>query len=120
MKKLSMNFKSGASHMSRSACGSRPAIVRFSAAIALSSVLVLGGCDSLDSLLSVDAPSRVVASDLNNPSAAGLLVRSVANELRCAAVYYAAASALTGMEWADASNNSVANIWDSRNHDTSG
>jgi len=106
--------------MSRRACGSRPATVRFTAALALSSVLVLGGCDSLDSLLSVDAPSRVVASDLTNPSAAGLLVRSVANELRCAVVYYAAASALTGMEWADAANNSISNIWDSRNHDTSG
>ena len=120
MKKTSMNFKLGASPMSRRACGSRPATVRFTAALALSSVLVLGGCDSLDSLLSVDAPSRVVASDLTNPSAAGLLVRSVANELRCAVVYYAAASALTGMEWADAANNSISNIWDSRNHDTSG
>ena len=70
--------------MSRSACGSR-SVVRFTAALALGSVLVLGGCDSLDSLLSVDAPSRVVASDLTKPSAAGLLVSSVANELRCAA-----------------------------------
>ena len=119
MKKISTNFKLGVSHMSRGACGSRP-VVRFTAALALSSVLVLGGCDSLDTLLSVDAPSRVVASDLNQPSAAGLLVSSVANELRCAAAWYAAASALTGMEWADASNNSVTNIWDSRNHDTSG
>ena len=36
--------------MSRGACGSRP-VVRFTAALALSSVLVLGGCDSLDTLL---------------------------------------------------------------------
>ena len=72
--------------MSRGACGSRT-VVRFTAALALSSVLVLGGCDGLDSLLSVDAPSRVVASDLTNPSAAGLLVKSVANELRCAAAW---------------------------------
>ena len=65
MKKTSTNFKLGASHMSRGACGSRPAVVRFTAALSLSSVLVLGGCDGLDSLLSVDAPSRVVASDLD-------------------------------------------------------
>ena len=89
-------------------------------ALALCSTLVLGGCDVLDDLLTVDAPSRVVASDLGDPSAAALLVASVGNEFRCAFTYYAAASALTGMEWADASNNSVLNIWDQRVHDTSG
>ena len=80
----------------------------------------LSGCDALDELLSVDAPSRVIASDLEDPSAAGLLVASVANEFRCTLTYYAAASALTGNEWRDASNNSVLNIWDQRVHDTSG
>lgn len=80
----------------------------------------LNGCDALDDLLSVDAPSRVIASDLENPSSAGLLVASVANEFRCTLIYYAAASALTGNEWRDASNNSVLNIWDQRVHDTSG
>lgn len=79
-----------------------------------------GACNALDELLSVDAPSRVVAADLANPTAAGLLVASVANEFRCTLVYYAAASALTGNEWRDASNNSVLNIWDQRVHDTSG
>ena len=86
--------------------------LRFIPTLALSSTLVLGGCGALDDLLSVEAPSRVVASDLENPAAASLLVASVANEFRCSFVYYAAASALTGMEWADASNNSVLNIWD--------
>ena len=80
----------------------------------------LGACDALDELLSVDAPSRVSASDLENPATAGLLVASVANEFRCTLTYYAAASALTGNEWRDASNNSVLNIWDQRVHDTSG
>ena len=82
--------------------------------------LGLSGCDALDDLLSVDAPSRVVASDLDNPAAAGLLAASVANEFRCTLTYYATASALTGNEWRDASNNSVLNIWDQRVHDTSG
>jgi len=81
---------------------------------------VLSACDALDELLSVDAPSRVIASDLENPATAGLLVASVANEFRCTLTYYAAASALTGNEWRDASNNSVLNIWDQRVHDTSG
>ncbi len=80
----------------------------------------LSGCDALDELLSVDAPSRVSANDLENPASAGLLVASVANEIRCTLTYYAAASALTGNEWRDASNNSVLNIWDQRVHDTSG
>ncbi len=83
-------------------------------------ISALSGCDALDELLSVDAPSRVSASDLENPASAGLLVASVANEIRCTLTYYAAASALTGNEWRDASNNSVLNIWDQRVHDTSG
>ena len=86
----------------------------------LLTVTALSACDALDELLSVDAPSRVIASDLENPASAGLLVASVANEFRCTLTYYAAASALTGNEWRDASNNSVLNIWDQRVHDTSG
>ena len=88
--------------------------------IALIAISVFGGCDALDELLSVDAPSQVIAADLENPATAGLLVASVANEFRCTLTYYAAASALTGNEWRDASNNSVLNIWDQRVHDTSG
>lgn len=84
------------------------------------SLPVLGGCNALDELLAVDAPSQVVASDLENPAAAGLMVASVENEFRCAFSYYGAASALTGNEWRDVSNNTVLNIWDQRVHDTSG
>lgn len=89
------------------------------AAFALA-LFALSGCGALDELLSVDAPSRVIASDLQKPTSAGLLVASVANEFRCTLTYYAAASALTGNEWRDASNNTVLNIWDQRVHDTSG
>lgn len=80
----------------------------------------LAACSALDDLLEVDAPSQVVASDLENPASANLLVASVENELRCAYAYFAAASALTGNEWRDVSNNTVLNIWDQRTHDTSG
>jgi len=89
-------------------------------ALLLPLTVSLGGCNALDELLAVDAPSQVVASDLENPAAAGLMVNSVANEVRCAYGYFAAASALTGNEWRDVSNNTVLNIWDSRTHDTSG
>ena len=88
--------------------------------LALTLTAFSGACNALDDLLSVDAPSRVVAGDLADPTSAGLLVASVANEFRCTVVYYATASALTGNEWRDASNNSVLNIWDQRVHDTSG
>ena len=89
-------------------------------ALALILTTSLAACSALDDLLSVDAPSTVDAADLENPAAAGLLAASVANEFRCSLTYYATASALTGNEWRDASNNSVLNIWDQRVHDTSG
>lgn len=87
---------------------------------ALSLTIALGACSALDDLLSVEAPSTVDANDLAQPAAANLLAASVANEFRCSLTYYATASALTGNEWRDASNNSVLNIWDQRVHDTSG
>lgn len=90
------------------------------AIVALGLTVAMAACNALDDLLSVDAPSRVVADDLRNPAGAGLLAASVANEFRCTLTYYATASALTGNEWRDASNNSVLNIWDQRVHDTSG
>ncbi len=89
-------------------------------ALVLPLTLVLGACTALDELLEVDAPSQVIADDLQNPAAAQLMVNSVANEVRCAYAYFAAAGALTGNEWRDVSNNTVLNIWDSRTHDTSG
>ena len=88
--------------------------------LAITPVLLLASCDALDRLLSVDAPSQVVASDVENPASAQLLVASVANEFRCTHTYHATASALTGNEWRDASNNTISNIWDARIHDTSG
>ena len=89
-------------------------------ALVLAPVALLASCDALDELLSVEAPSEVVASDLENPNSAQLLAASVANEFRCTHTYHAAASAITGNEWRDASNNTVMNIWDARVHDTSG
>ena len=88
--------------------------------IVLTPIVLLASCDALDELLSVPAPSQVVASDLEDPKSAQLLVASVGNEFRCTHTYHAAASAITGNEWRDASNNTVMNIWDARVHDTSG
>lgn len=89
-------------------------------ALVFAPIALLASCDALDELLSVPAPSQVVASDLEDPNSAQLMVASVANEFRCTHTYHAAASAITGNEWRDASNNTVMNIWDARIHDTSG
>jgi starch-binding outer membrane protein, SusD/RagB family len=94
--------------------------VRVAVPLTLCSAVLLGACDALDDLLSVEAPSAVSAGDLENPAAAGLLVRSVANEFRCTLTHYAVASAVTGMEFATAVNSANLIIWDQRIHDTSG
>lgn len=89
-------------------------------ALALGTTLFLAGCGALDDLLSVEAPSRVVANDLEDPSAADLLVASVANEFRCMWTHYVAGSALVGNEMGEATATTILTIWDSRIHDTSG
>ncbi len=88
--------------------------------LVLAPIAAFASCGALEDLLSVEEPSRVVASDLENPASAQLLTASVANEFRCTHTYHAAASAITGNEWRDASNNTIMNIWDARVHDTSG
>lgn len=61
--------------------------------------LALGSCDTLDDLISVEAPSRVAAEDLDNPANAGLLVNSAINDFRCALVHFIGAGAYVGTEW---------------------
>ena len=65
--------------------------------------LVLGlcliSCDTLDDLISVEAPSLVAAQDLDDPVNADLLVNSAVNDFRCALVHFIGAGAYVGMEW---------------------
>jgi hypothetical protein len=61
--------------------------------------LTLASCDTLDELISVEAPSRVAAEDLDNPANAGLLVNSAINDFRCALVHFIGAGAYVGTEW---------------------
>lgn len=67
------------------------------------SFLVLGlglsSCDTLDKLISVEAPSVVAAQGLDNPVNADLLVNSAVNDFRCALVHFIGAGAYVGMEW---------------------
>lgn len=112
MAKNSNDLKRGTSLMTR--------FERRIPAFALGATLFLAGCGALDGLLSVEAPSQVVASDLDNPNAADLLVASVANEFRCMWTHYVGASAVTGNELGEATATTVLTIWDTRIHDTSG
>ena len=98
----------------------RPFMIRFTPILALCSTVLLGACGTLDDILSVEAPSSVIADDLDDPAAAGLLVASVANEFRCTFTHYVAASAVTGMEFTTANTSSSLIIWEQRIHDTSG
>src|SRR5688500_3968214 len=56
--------------------------------VAAGCVLVLSACDSLDRLLSVDAPSRVLANGLDVPANAALLVNSAGTDFECAFGHY--------------------------------
>jgi len=67
--------------------------------LAIGLSLPLTSCNTLDDLISVEAPSRVAADDLDNPSNADLLVNSATNDFRCALAHYIAASAYVGNEW---------------------
>lgn len=86
-------------------------------AILAAASLILGACDNV---LEVEVPSRIIASDLENPAAAATLTESVVNEFRCTLTYYVNASAITGMEYELAENNVTALVWDSRVHTTGG
>ena len=66
----------------------------------LASLLV--GCGLADQLLEVETPSRVLADNLNNPAAAGLLVTSAIADFECAFGGYIVASSLLGNELEDA------------------
>lgn len=61
----------------------------------LCAALALAGCDDL---ISVEAPSRVAADELDDPGNAALLVVSVAADFECAFGDYVIAGGLTGNE----------------------
>lgn len=62
-------------------------------------ILGLTSCNALDNLISVEAPSRVAAQDLDDPANADLLVNSAINDFRCALVHFISAGAYVGNEW---------------------
>lgn len=71
------------------------------ALLPLGMILLLGACDSLDQLLSVDVPSDVEADELREPGSAPLLVLSAITDFECALVHYIVAGGKVGDEFED-------------------
>lgn len=92
----------------------------WAAGVALLSIGVLAGCDALDQLLEVEAPSRVIARDMEDPAAAELLVESVGNEFRCAFTHYVNVSGLVGTELRSVQNGGTQVFYDGRTWTTGG
>jgi len=85
------------------------------------SLLVLTGCsDALDRLLGVDAPGLVIASDLDDPAHAELLVEGVIADFDCAFSHYAVAGGLVGWELTDPQNTAAQWAFDRRTFVPSG
>lgn len=95
-------------------------IPSLNAALALVLALGLGACDSLDQLLEVEAPSRVIAQDLDDPRHAGLLVQSSWNEFRCAFTHYINAGGLVGWELRSLQNGGTRPYYDARSWSSGG
>ena len=82
----------------------------------LCAVFGLSGCDDL---ISVEAPSRVGADELDDPGNAGLLVGSVAADFECAFADYIVAAGLTGNEFEVGTTLIVTKEYDKRDFNPS-
>ncbi|PYP64848.1 MAG: hypothetical protein DMD26_12610, partial [Gemmatimonadetes bacterium] len=79
-------------------------------ATAVASLALAGACYDAGKILDQDAPSRVTASDLENPAYAQLLVNSAIGDFECAFTQYIVATGLVGDELIDAQLSQVG--WD--------
>ncbi len=69
---------------------------------ALLAVLLLGACDALDDLMSVDKPTVVPAEVIDDPLKAPLMVNGVVADLECAFGAYVVMGGMIGEEFIDA------------------
>lgn len=84
---------------------------RRAAAIALSSLFFLTGCDGL---LDVSNPGSVEEVDLDNPALAQTLVNSALGQFECAYTSYVASTGVISNELIDSSNWAAMNAWGQR------
>ena len=87
------------------------------AAIGVASALLLVGCDKL---VDVSAPSRVLASKLEDPSQAELLANSVGADFECAFSHYVVGQGLVGNELEISTGLIVLKEYDRRDFKTFG
>src|SRR5438270_7715689 len=71
-------------------------------ATAVSGLALAAGCYDAGKILDQNAPSRVAATDLENPAYAQLLVNSAVGDFECALTQYIVATGLVGDELIDA------------------
>lgn len=72
-------------------------------ALLLATILAVTACNSLDKILSVDSPSRVIPSDLEKPANANVIVNSAVADFECAFGSYILVGGMVGEELHDAS-----------------
>ena len=85
------------------------------AAVRIVSVGGVAACNSIaDSLLSVELPTRVDASNLNNPQLAPLMAQSATADFECALVNYAAATGTFVDEFIGSTGWAAYTAWDTR------
>ena len=108
--------------ISQSFWGSRPSAsgpYLWRAAASMVALAVLTAC-SLDKLLTVDAPSRVLPADLENPANARVIVNGVVADFECAFGSYTLVGGTAGEEFHDASIASEWWVIDRRSYGPSG
>ena len=65
--------------------------------------MAITACNSLDKILSVDSPSRVIPSDLEKPANANVIVNGAVADFECAFGSYILVGGMVGEELHDAS-----------------
>jgi len=79
--------------------------------LGLAAILALGACSNL---LDVQYPGRIPSEQINDPSLADVLVRSVVSDLECAYSNYSGASAVQSDEYETANSNVPLANWGER------
>ena len=90
------------------------------ALLTIGAAVGVSGCDVLDELVAVDAPSRIVAEILEEPGNAATLMASVVGDFECAFAQYVSAVGATTQEFQYATGGFGWRSYDQRDFEPSG